>query len=124
MEDFTMREPRWQNWFGLLLGTLIFLMPWFAPDLLPVATASTMVYATGTAIGLTIVNVSILGIFNPEAWIDWLKFWLGLALLAAPWFLGFSGLIFFTSSFVCAAMLLIIVSGLAFASRTPRIGRK
>ncbi|WP_146214420.1 SPW repeat domain-containing protein [Rhizobium sp. 11515TR] len=119
-----MREPRWQNWFGLLLGTLIFLTPWLAPDLLPVAKASTMVYATGTAIGLTIVNVSILGIFNPEAWIDWLKFWLGLVLLAAPWVLGFSGLIFFTSSFVSAAMLLIIVSGLAFASRTPRTGSK
>lgn len=87
-----MQEPRWQNWFGLLLGTLIFLMPWFAPDLLPVATASTMVYATGTAIGLTIVNVSILGIFNPEAWIDWLKFWLGWPCLQPHGFLALVGL--------------------------------
>lgn len=29
-------------------------------------------------------NPSILGIFDPGAWIDRLKIWLGLALLTAP----------------------------------------
>ena len=122
MKDFTMREPRWQNWLGLVLGLYIFITPWLAPYILPFATASMMVYATGTTIGLAAVCVSILGILDPRVWIDWSKFWLGLALLAAPWVLGFSGLIVFTSSFVSAAMLLIIVSGLAFASRPPRTG--
>ncbi|RKD35452.1 hypothetical protein [Rhizobium sp. WW_1] len=117
-----MREPRWQNWLGLLLGTYIFAAPWLAPYVLPFAAGSTMVCVTGTAIGLAIACVSILGILDPGAWGDWLKFWLGLILLPAPWALRFSEHMFFTLSFVSAAMLLIVVSGLAFASRPPRMG--
>ncbi len=117
-----MHEPRWQNWLGLFLGVYILAMPWALPNMFSLAPASLTTDIAGLAAGLIIAAVSLFGIIDPEIWIDWLKFLLGLGLLVTPWLLRFSNDIFFTYSFVFAGMFLIVVSGLAFASRRPKVG--
>lgn len=118
-----MRGPRWQNWLGVLLGFYMLLTPWIIPAIFPVAPASAAIIIAGLIAGLTLASVSLVGIVDPEIWIDWLKYFLSFGLLLTPWLLGFNDNIFFTFNFVFAGMLLIVVSGLAFASRRPKIGR-
>jgi hypothetical protein len=118
-----MREPRWQNWLGLLVGIYILAIPWILPGIFSLSPASVMTDVAGSVTGLAIVGISLLGIVEPEIWIDWLKFLLGFGILVTPWLFRFSDNIFLAFNFVFAGMLLIIVSGLAFASRRPKIGR-
>ncbi|MDK4722854.1 hypothetical protein PH552_26205 [Rhizobium sp. CNPSo 3968] len=118
-----MHEPRWQNWFGLLLGIYIMVTPWLIPSIFSLAPASMITGIAGSASGLTLVSISLLGIVDPEIWLDWLKFLLGFGLLVTPWLFRFSNDIIITFSFVFAGMLLIVVSGLAFAWRRSKIGR-
>ena len=118
-----MNEPRWQNWLSLILGIYILTAPWLVPYFLPPTSASTMIEIAGSAAGLALAIVSISGILDPETWTDWVKVLIGMVLLLIPWILEFSDTIPFTYSFVLGGMVLVIISGLAFASRRPKIGR-
>ncbi len=115
-----MREPRWQNWLGLLLGISIIAAPWAIPEIFSRPPASIMTDMTGLAAGSIVAGISLLGVIDPKIWIDWLKFLLGFCLLLAPWLPHSNDDIFFAGSLVFAGMLLIVISGLAFASRRPR----
>ncbi|NLS20363.1 hypothetical protein HGP16_27925 [Rhizobium sp. P40RR-XXII] len=117
-----MREPQWQNWLGLFLGIHILISPWVIPSTFSLAPASMTTDIAGAVAGLTLVSISLLGIVAPKIWNDWLKYMLGFGLLVTPWLFRFNDNIFFDLSFVFAGMLLIVVSGLAFASRRPETG--
>jgi hypothetical protein len=76
----------WQDPVNAVLGAWLVLSPWLLGF-------SGLVIATtcAVAIGLLLVASSVGAMQVPQAWEEWMDVGLGVALVIAPWLLGFDG---------------------------------
>jgi len=78
-------QQRWQDWFGLILGVLLFLSPW-------IIGFSTMSAAASSAwvIGVVTFVLFAMALFQPDRqWEEWVNLALAILLLIAPYAMGF-----------------------------------
>ncbi len=78
-------EKRWQDWVLLLLGVWLFVSPWLL-GYTEIRGASANAYLIGAAL----VVFSIIALYAPKVWEEWISLVLGLWLIISPWFMGFS----------------------------------
>ncbi len=74
-----------QDWINLFCGALLFISPWalgFAGDMMAARTA----WVGGVLIGV----MAILALVQFSEWEDWIALIVGVAVVIAPWVLGFS----------------------------------
>lgn len=78
-------QQRWQDWVGLIFGLVLFLSPWIIGfSGVPTAASSAWV------IGVVTVVLFAVALFQPEyRWEEWVNFLLAIALVIAPYLLGF-----------------------------------
>lgn len=76
----------WQDPVNAILGAWLVLSPWLLGfSGLMIATTSAV------AIGLLLIASSLGAMQVPQAWEEWMDVGLGVALVIAPWLLGFDG---------------------------------
>jgi 4-amino-4-deoxy-L-arabinose transferase-like glycosyltransferase len=89
---FSTHRP-WEDWFGMLLGVLIVVSPWFpfqpAHEVMS-AERSTMVLNT-FVVGMLVFGLAQLEYVALQRWEEVGEIVLGLWLIASPWMFGYSG---------------------------------
>ena len=95
MSDFRFfsKHRSWEDWFGMLLGVLIVVSPWFpAQPAHEVMTAerSTMVLNT-FVVGMLVFGLAQLEYVALQRWEEVAEIALGLWLIASPLIFGYSG---------------------------------
>lgn len=95
MSDFRFfsKHRSWEDWFGMLLGVLIVVSPWFplqpANEVMN-AERSTMVLNT-FVVGMLVFGLAQLEYVALQRWEEVGEIVLGLWLIASPWIFGYSG---------------------------------
>ena len=83
----------WEDWFGMLLGVLIVVSPWFplqpANEVMN-AERSTMILNT-FVVGMLVFGLAQLEYVALQRWEEVAEIVLGLWLIASPWLFGYSG---------------------------------
>lgn len=84
-----MRDARWENWISLVVGVWVMLSPWVIPlhgeDHLRMARL-----VSDSLAGAVIFGSAALALQDPQPRAEWIGFFAGIWLIAAPWVLGFS----------------------------------
>ncbi|GMR07071.1 MAG: SPW repeat protein [Gammaproteobacteria bacterium] len=80
-----MKELRWQDWAIVLLGVWLVLSPVFGIGVVNDVAAFNS-YLTGTAVAI----FASVALARPQLWEEYTNLFLGLWLIIAPFFLGFS----------------------------------
>lgn len=78
-------RTRWQDWVNLLLGLWLFFSTY-----LSVATMGEAAAINGFIFGAIIAVMSIVALFQPQFWEEWINLFIGLWLLFAPFALGYA----------------------------------
>ncbi len=77
---------RWQDKVGVVLGVILFLLPWIAGFAGVTAAA-----ASAWIIGVGTVVVFGIAVAKPGQWAEWVNVVLAVLLLLSPFVLGFTG---------------------------------
>ena len=80
-------EKNIQDWINLVCGVLLFISPWalgFSGDMVPARTAWVG--------GIVIFVMAILALVQFAEWEEWIALIAGVAMIVAPWVLGFAAL--------------------------------
>jgi hypothetical protein len=89
---FRMHRP-WEDWFGMLLGLLIVISPWFPfqpeRDVMD-ADRSIMILST-FVVGMLVFGLAQLEYVALQRWEEVAEIALGLWLIASPFIFGYSG---------------------------------
>jgi hypothetical protein len=116
------RVKHWQDPVNALLGAWLMVSPWvLGYQGVVVAMVSTM------AIGAVLVASSVGAMSLPAAWEEWLDVVLGVALMLAPFLLGFNGVdaalqnALLTGAVVTFLALWVLASDDAFAGWWKRL---
>jgi hypothetical protein len=89
---FFNKHRTWEDWFGMLLGVLIVVSPWFpfsSHDVID-AERSTMILNT-FVVGMLVFGLAQLEYVALQRWEEIAEIALGLWLMASPFVLGYSG---------------------------------
>jgi hypothetical protein len=89
---FFNKHRTWEDWFGMLLGVLIVVSPWFpfsSHDVID-AERSTMILNT-FVVGMLVFGLAQLEYVALQRWEEVAEIALGLWLIASPFILGYSG---------------------------------
>ena len=89
---FFSKHRTWEDWFGMLLGALIVVSPWFpfsSHDVMD-AERSTMILNT-FVVGMLIFGLAQLEYVALQRWEEVAEIALGLWLIASPLILGYAG---------------------------------
>ncbi|UPJ53216.1 SPW repeat protein [Bradyrhizobium sp. 200] len=89
---FFNKHRTWEDWFGMLLGVLIVVSPWFpfsSHDVMD-AERSTMILNT-FVVGMLVFGLAQLEYVALQRWEEVGAIVLGLWLIASPFVLGYSG---------------------------------
>lgn len=78
---------RWQDKVGVVLGVILFLLPWLA-GFASATAAATSAWVIGVA---TVVFFGI-AVARPGQWEEWVNLVLAVLLLLSPFVLGFTGM--------------------------------
>lgn len=95
----------WQDPVNAVLGAWLILSPWllgFAGD-----TAAT---PTFMSVGVLLLAGAIGAIFVPKAWEEWLAVALGVALMAAPWLVGFAATQVAVQNALFSGLVVVVLS--------------
>jgi hypothetical protein len=95
------RIQHWQDIASLLLGAWLVLSPWML-DFVGAAAWITV------ALGLFVILFAIEGLILPSYLEEWGEIALGLALLVAPWSVGYDSLTAALSSVVTGILVMIL----------------
>jgi hypothetical protein len=89
---FFNKHRTWEDWFGMLLGVLIVVSPWFPFSSHNVIDAerSTMILNT-FVVGMLVFGLAQLEYVALQRWEEAAEIALGLWLIASPFILGYSG---------------------------------
>ncbi len=117
-----MNEQRWQNWLSLLLGLYVVATPWSIPYFFPPTSTIPVIEMVEWFTGLTIVIVSLSGLWSLMLWNEWLKLAIGAWLVVAPWMIGFSHNVPFAYNDVVLGVLLVAIGGTTLATTRHHIG--
>ena len=95
MSDFRFfsKHRSWEDWFGMLLGVLIVVSPWFPmqpANEVMTADRSTMILNT-FVVGMLVFGLAQLEYVALQRWEEVAEIVLGLWLIASPWIFGYSG---------------------------------
>ncbi len=93
-------RTRWQDWVNLLLGLWLFFTPFFGFGMMTGAAA-----LNGYIFGAIIVVLSIVALFQPQFWEEWINLFIGLWLIIAPFVLGYAVGMFFMWNSVIVGLL-------------------
>jgi hypothetical protein len=93
-------RTRWQDWVNLLLGLWLFFTPFFGFGMMTGAAA-----LNGYIFGAIIVVLSIVALFQPQFWEEWINLFIGLWLIFAPFALGYAVGMFFMWNSVIVGLL-------------------
>ncbi|MEW5710290.1 MAG: SPW repeat protein [Pseudomonadota bacterium] len=94
---------RWQDWVTLALGVWLFISPWvlgFEDKMSAVAWNS---YLLGAAVAI----FSVVCLYTPKVWEEWLNVAFGVWLIISPWVVGFSTFAAATYNAVAVGILVI-----------------
>jgi hypothetical protein len=89
---FFSKHRTWEDWFGMLLGVLIVVSPWFpfsSHDVMD-AERSTMILNT-FVVGMLVFGLAQLEYVALQRWEEVGEIALGLWLIASPFILGYAG---------------------------------
>ncbi len=75
----------WEDWVGMGLGALLTLSPWLATG-----TPAGAVTMNAVAVGLLLVVLSFMELFDRHRWDEALQFAGGVWMIAAPFVLGYA----------------------------------
>ena len=95
MSDFRFFSTHrsWEDWFGMLLGVLIVVSPWFplqpANEVMN-SERSTMILNT-FVVGMLVFGLAQLEYVALQRWEEVAEIVLGLWLIVSPWIFGYSG---------------------------------
>lgn len=78
-------KQRWQDWVNLILGTWLFITPFFGMEM----TSSTAAW-NSYIFGVVVVVLSIWALVRPRAWEEWINLIVGIWLIIAPFALGYT----------------------------------
>ena len=90
--NFFSKHRTWEDWFGMLLGVLIVISPWFpfsSHDVMD-AERSTMILNT-FVVGMLVFGLAQLEYVALQRWEEVGEIALGLWLMASPFIFGYSG---------------------------------
>ena len=95
MSDFRFfsKHRSWEDWFGMLLGVLIVVSPWFPlqpANEVMTADRSTMILNT-FVVGMLVFGLAQLEYVALQRWEEVAEIALGLWLIASPLILGYAG---------------------------------
>ena len=94
MSDFRFlgKHRSWEDWFGMLLGVLIVVSPWFPmqgnPEVMD-SERSIMILNT-FVVGMLVFGLSQLEYVALQRWEEVAEIVLGLWLIVSPWLFGYS----------------------------------
>jgi hypothetical protein len=93
MSDFGfLRTHRtWEDWGGMLLGTLIIVSPWFPIQGEAVTAGQQMAILNTVAIGLVVFGLAQLEYVALQRWEEVITILVGLWLIVSPFVFGYSG---------------------------------
>jgi uncharacterized membrane protein HdeD (DUF308 family) len=104
--DMSLRGGRSvQDWIMLVCGVLLFVAPWamgFAGDM----TAARAAWVGGIVIAV----MAVAALVQFAEWEDWVALIAGVAMIAAPWALGFSALHGAVWAFVALGLITALAS--------------
>lgn len=100
-----MERQRWQDWLQLLLGIWLFFSPWIL-GFAGTGGAAWNAYL----IGVGLVVFSVIALYLPKLWEEWITLVLGVWLVIAPWVVGFSALKNPTQNSVIIGIVTVILS--------------
>jgi hypothetical protein len=89
---FFNKHRTWEDWFGMLLGVLIVVSPWFpfsSHDVMD-AERSTMILNT-FVVGMLVFGLAQLEYVALQRWEEVAEIALGVWLIASPYIFGYSG---------------------------------
>ena len=104
--DFNKPKTHFQDYANLVLGVLLFLSPWA----LGYADAE-MAARTAWIGGIIIAILSLAAIVNFAEWEEWLTLLVGLAVIIAPYFFGFSNITNAVAAHYVVGILVVLASG-------------
>jgi SPW repeat len=95
MSDFRFFDTHrtWEDWFGMLLGVLIMLSPWFPTEgghEFAGANRSFVILNTFT-VGILVFGLAQLQYVALQRWEEVAEIFVGLWLIASPYIFGYSG---------------------------------
>lgn len=79
-------NQRWQDWVNLVLGIWLF----FSPFIVGFASTHNGIAWNCYIFGVCVFVVSVIALFAPQAWEEWINMIIGVWLVIAPFVLGFS----------------------------------
>ena len=95
MSDFRFfRTHRpWEDWFGMLLGVLIVISPWFPfqPERDVMDADRSIMILNIFVVGMLVFGLAQLEYVALQRWEEVAEIVLGLWLIASPWIFGYSG---------------------------------
>ncbi|MFL6790939.1 MAG: SPW repeat protein [Bradyrhizobium sp.] len=94
MSDFRFFSTHrsWEDWFGMLLGVLIVVSPWFPMQSSQVVDSERSVMILNTfVIGMLVFGLAQLEYVALQRWEEVAEIALGLWLMASPFIFGYSG---------------------------------
>ncbi|MFL6837080.1 MAG: SPW repeat protein [Bradyrhizobium sp.] len=94
MSDFRFFSTHrsWEDWFGMLLGVLIVVSPWFPMQSSQIVDSERSVMILNTfVIGMLVFGLAQLEYVALQRWEEVAEIALGLWLMASPFIFGYSG---------------------------------
>lgn len=106
LADYNKSNTHFQDYANLVLGILLFLSPWS----LGYADAE-MAARTAWIGGIVIAILSLAAIVNFAEWEEWLTLLMGVAVIIAPYFFGFSNIQHAVAAHNVIGLLVVLASG-------------
>ena len=76
----------WEDWFGIILGSMIVLSPWLTGQI-----DHTAAFWTSTIVGAAVLVLAGLQLVSLQLWEEGAEIFCGLCLIAAPLNFGYAG---------------------------------
>jgi SPW repeat len=113
------RKSRWQSWVNLILGVILFIVPWYSV---------TWSHANSSwdawIFGVLIVLVALWALFaNAPAAISWINIVFGAWVFISPWVLGFASAtsVIAWSMWIIGAIVFILAIWAVTQNRNPSV---
>jgi hypothetical protein len=113
-----METNRWQQWVLAIAGAWILISPWVLGGQSLVGEPGAYVLWSHVLIGGAVAVLAIAALVTFQAWEEWVMVILGLATVAMPWLLGFSGNVGLTGSDLAAGVVVTALAGWAAFGET------
>jgi ABC-type branched-subunit amino acid transport system permease subunit len=102
----------WEDWCGMLLGTLIIVSPWFPINDEAAIAGHQLIILNAVTIGLVVLALAQLEYVALQRWEEVIGVVVGLWLIVSPYALGYSGEGFLRLYHTCLGIVVVLLATL------------